>query len=109
MKSKLIRGSRPMTLNSGRITKDTTIEFGRVYRDSITGFQGKAIGLTRWITGCDQIGLQPGVTRDEHGKQTPGEVKWFDDGRLILVEEARQMASSGKGAAGDPPADRVVG
>ena len=100
MKLKPTKGNRSMTMNTGKVTSDSPIEFGRVYRDSITGFEGKCIGLTRWITGCDQIALQPPTTKDEHGKQDKADAKWFDDGRLVLVEEGRQMASSGKGAAG---------
>lgn len=99
-----------MTMNTGKIQIDSPIVFGEVYEDSITGFKGKAIGLTRWITGCDQIALSSGVTLNKDtGKQEASETKWFDDGRLVHVATAATTEASGNGAAGDPPSDRVTG
>lgn len=93
-------------MHAGPIKIESAIEFGEVYRDTITGFQGKCIGITRWITGCDQIALHGGMDKDG---EKPIPAQWFDDGRLVHVPSAKPMASSGKGAAGEPPSDRVTG
>ena len=99
-----------MTMNEGRMAVDSPIIFGEVYEDTITGFKGKAIGITRWITGCDQIALASGITiNKDSGKQENSVTHWFDDGRLVLVATKVRQPSSGNGAAGDPPSDRVTG
>lgn len=54
------------------------IPLGEDRVDQVTGFKGKVIGVTRWLTGCDQYGLQPPVGED--GKIP--DVKWFDEQRL---------------------------
>jgi len=58
-----------------------SIVLGSTYRDKITGFQGVAIAHVRYMTGCDQIGLHPGLTAD--GKM--GDSCYFDWTRLELV------------------------
>jgi hypothetical protein len=58
------------------------IEFEREYRDRITGFVGKCTGFCRYISGCDQVLLQPSIDKD--GKRQEG--IWLDDERLIDVE-----------------------
>lgn len=37
---------------------------GRTYRDLITGFKGVAIAHVRYLTGCDQVCLHPGLKPD---------------------------------------------
>lgn len=49
--------------------------FGDKLRDTITGFEGRCIGFTAYITGCNQVLLAPtvgdkGEFRDSH---------WFDE------------------------------
>ena len=53
---------------------------GKKVRDKITGFQGIAVAHCKYLTGCDQYGLQPEL-RD--GKMEKAE--WFDEGRLVVV------------------------
>lgn len=71
------------------------IEFEKLYRDRITGFEGKCTGFVSYISGCDQVLLQAGLDKD--GKLEEG--KWFDDDRLIdVAAEKRAQRTSGKGA-----------
>ena len=81
--------------------KKPAVEFGRVYRDHITGFTGKCTGKVQYISGCDQVLLMPTV--DEKGDTRKGE--WFDDERLIDVEAAaRVQRTSRKGGPQQFPA-----
>lgn len=73
-------------------TDAPTIEFGKVYRDSITGFEGICTGKSQYITGCDQILIVPKV--DNEGKFQSGQ--WFDDSRLVDVEAEKAVATSQK-------------
>lgn len=76
------------------------IEFGRVYRDRITGFEGTCTGYTSYISGCDQVLLQP-QWNPENKEASTG--RWLDDDRCIDVESEQQVATeSGRGA--DMPA-----
>ena len=75
------------------------IEFEREYRDRITGFVGKCTGFTRYVSGCDQVLLQPSLDKD--GKRQDG--IWIDDERLIDVEAKKAVKrTSTRGA--DMPA-----
>ncbi|MGP8240268.1 MAG: hypothetical protein ACLQQB_00655 [Solirubrobacteraceae bacterium] len=58
------------------------IKFGRLYRDYITGFEGRCTGFASFISGCDQVLIVPRVDKD--GKHQHGH--WFDDDRLIDVK-----------------------
>lgn len=58
------------------------IQFGDIVKDQITGFQGKAIGLNKWLTGCAQVAIQPCVVTAD-GKVS--DVSWFDVTRCVIV------------------------
>jgi hypothetical protein len=74
------------------------IEFEKVYRDRISGFEGKCTGFVSYISGCDQVLLHAGIDKD--GKMR---TEWFDDDRLIdVAAEKRAQRTSAKGA--DTPA-----
>jgi hypothetical protein len=64
------------------MSKKPIIEFGEVYRDRISGFQGTCTGKSSFISGCDQVLLTPTVGSDGGFK----EGNWFDDERLIDVQ-----------------------
>lgn len=87
-----LKGKRP---TRGKITEaGPVIEFGRQYRDRITGFTGKATGFCSYISGCDQVLILPEIDKD--GKKQEGH--WFDDDRLIdVLKEQRVQRSSRKG------------
>ncbi|MBU0691530.1 hypothetical protein KKG66_09695 [bacterium] len=75
---------------------------GKHAQDKITGFKGIVTGEIAYITGCDQILIQP-QGLDDNGK--PFESRWFDISRCeigdeILYEPLRQV---------EPGADRPGG
>lgn len=49
----------------------------------VTGFEGIAIGITTYLAGCDQVGVQPEKLHD--GKTIS--VHWFDITMLTVVKE----------------------
>ena len=51
--------------------KAPKIEFGKLYRDHITGFQGKCTGICHYISGCTQVLVVPSV--DKEGKIVEGD------------------------------------
>jgi hypothetical protein len=63
------------------------IEFGKEYRDRISGFVGVCTGKSSFISGCDQVLLVPKIGED--GSYKDGH--WFDDERLISVESERPV------------------
>lgn len=40
------------------------IQLGKTYKDVITGFSGIAMSKVEYLTGCDQVGLNPGMLPD---------------------------------------------
>lgn len=59
------------------------ITLGKTYRDKITGFRGVATGYVQYISGCNQVLIQPsvkdGALVDSH---------WFDVQRLEVDDSA---------------------
>jgi hypothetical protein len=60
--------------------------FGYTWRDKITGFQGIATGYCTYITGCNQVCLNPG-TRDGKLLDCP----WIDEDRLERVDDVARV------------------
>lgn len=51
----------------GRATKGIKmekVELGDLVKDEVTGFKGIAIGITRWLNGCERVTIQPPVEKD---------------------------------------------
>lgn len=69
------------------------IVLGEKYRDKISGFEGVATGVVKYITGCVQVLLE-GPHDPATGKQRSG---YFDD--LRLEDVAPQAGSKGAGLA----------
>lgn len=57
-----------------------TIKLGQRVVDQITGFSGIATALVSYITGCNQVCVQPQV--DEKGSFV--EARYIDEDRLIV-------------------------
>lgn len=79
------------------------IKLGSRVKDTITGFEGVAIGRTIWLYGCERICVEPTTLRE--GK--PIEERWFDDQRVELLEEgtprvSRESVSTSGGPQRDP-------
>ncbi len=53
-----------------------SIELGDRVRDSITGFEGIAVGITIWLNKCRSIGIQS-TKLDKDGQ--PLDVQWIDE------------------------------
>lgn len=62
------------------------INLGCRYRDKVTKFEGIAVGVTSWLTGCDSVGLQ--MEADEKGAVP--DLKWFDVTRVVEIVDAPQ-------------------
>jgi hypothetical protein len=62
---------------------------GSVMRDTITGFQGMAIGVAEYLNGMRRYAIQPQELRD--GKLI--DAVWFDEGRLELLEKKEPQVS----------------
>lgn len=57
-------------------------DLGDVGVDVITRFRGRVVGRVEYVTGCRQF-LLAGESKD--GK--PGESVWFDEDRVLVVED----------------------
>jgi hypothetical protein len=66
--------------------KKEKIELGDEVKDLVTGFKGIAVSITRYISGCDRIGVKPPYKLKE-AKQ-PEEL-WFDSNQLIVVKKEK--------------------
>lgn len=69
------------------------IELGSVVRDTISGFQGKAVCRMKWLNGCDRIVIQPPVDKD--GKLPDNQT--FDEPQVELVQPPKNRPPSGTG------------
>ncbi len=58
-----------------------TIEIGRKVKDKITGFSGVATGRVEYLTGCNQILVQPPVGKDGSYRDS----LWIDEQKLDVV------------------------
>lgn len=61
--------------------QDMTVEFGKTYRDKITGFEGIATGYCQYISGCSQVLIAPRVAPDGAMRES----HWFDVQRVEVV------------------------
>jgi hypothetical protein len=55
-------------------------KLGATYTDKITGFSGVATGYVQYLTGCNQVLIQPRV--DSEGRTRDS--SWFDEQRLDI-------------------------
>lgn len=63
----------------------TRIKLGDKVRDKYTGLTGWCHGLASYLTGCDQVLVDPRKLKDSDGEMVVG--SWLDDSRIELVEE----------------------
>ena len=70
------------------------ILLGSKVKDSITGFEGVAVGRTEFLYGCIRIGIE--------GVAKPGEILWFDEPRLTADSEARSGGPMPSPTSRDP-------
>lgn len=57
---------------------------GKIGTDKITGFTGVITATATYLTGCDQLCIQP-----KCGKKSDAypSANWFDEGRVIISEQ----------------------
>lgn len=73
------------------------LELGQQAHDKITGFSGRIIGRTSYITGCDQYAIQPRV--NEKG-EVP-DARWYDEQRIVVDADDPAMALDNARAGAD--------
>jgi hypothetical protein len=76
------------------------IQLGDKARDTITGFTGTVVAMTKWIYGCERVTLQPPVDKD--GKVPQNEN--FDIQALEIIESKPAPSR----ATGGPQNDRAA-
>lgn len=59
------------------------LKLGTPVRDKITGFKGVLVGHVDYISGCSQGLVSPKVAKDGSFKES----NWFDDQRIITLEQ----------------------
>ena len=75
-------------------------ETGYTFRDTVTGFTGVCTGHVTYLTGCDQLLLQP--KSDDAAKRPASE--WFDLNRVERTDAPRVVLEVGP----KPGADRAA-
>ena len=76
------------------------MKLGLTVKDTITGFEGVCTGHCVYISGCDQLLVQPKA----EGKDFK-EPRWFDRQRLILVDGVEEIVLNNADTPGsDVPA-----
>lgn len=80
-----------------------------IVRDKITGFEGKAVGVTQWTTMCARVSVQPQMTDKmmKEGKSIP-QAYDFDVLNLEIIKRGPRHAAEpvpeavGAGRGGPP-------
>lgn len=76
-------------------------ECGDRIRDIITGYEGVCIGRIEYISGCNQLLLQPKAGPDKEPQS-----HWFDVERVELVDKAQVTVKTRRTGGDTPPAPR---
>lgn len=80
------------------------IKLGSTVKDVISGFAGVVTGRAEYITGCNQLLVQPPLKKDGELANSA----WWDEDRLELLAEPEQSLISRfvKSIGSDMPAPR---
>ena len=78
------------------------ISLGAEAKDLITGFSGIVTGRVQYITGCNQLLINPGVDKD--GKLQ--ESQWIDEQRMLQVGTTVIALENGATPGPDRPAPK---
>lgn len=62
------------------------IELGDEVMDTVSGFKGVAVAITKWLNGCTRISVQPKVDKD--GKLP--ESNCFDEPQLKVTKAVKR-------------------
>lgn len=63
------------------------VQLGWEVTDRLTGVNGIVIGITKWLTGCDTVGVKPQGVDD---KMQQFEAVWFDVTRLKVLKKHKE-------------------
>lgn len=85
-------------------TQSFRFDFGDLVRDTISGIEGKVIGMTAYITGCSRYVIQPAVCEKESSK-LPAAIA-IDEVSLELVR-ANELPALGRAPKSGPPSEEV--
>ena len=84
-------------------------ELGDKVKDRVTGAEGIVIGYSRWLTGCDTVGIAPRVSKGGSEAQTV----WVDVTRVkVLKKGAIKLevpATAPRNVGGPQPTPRSTG
>jgi hypothetical protein len=72
---------------------------GDKLKDSVTGYSGVVVGITKYATGCIHYGLQSDRTKENK----PQEWEWFDESRMSLVKKQAVKFNLEKPVSGNFP------
>jgi hypothetical protein len=78
------------------------VTLGWTYKDVITGFKGVATGYVQYITGCNQVLLNPKVDADGKIRDS----NWFDEARLQICAEEAPVELDTKLVTANPGPDK---
>ncbi len=79
------------------------VKLGNKARDTMTGFEGIVVAITKWLYGCNRICVEP-TKLDKDGN--PSEGRWFDEQRIEVVRPTKPKVSKDNTAkTGGPQRD----
>lgn len=90
------------TQNAGAQQSAVTI-LGSAVQDLVTGFKGIAMGRVEYLSGCNQVLVQPTVGDDGAFKES----HWIDEQRLQVLEIPRVVLDNGANPGPDKPAPKI--
>ena len=80
------------------------VNLGDKVKDTVTGFIGIAVGITRWLHGCNRVIVQPeGLTKE--GKTF--ESQSFDEPQLTVLKPKTVKAGKGETGGWGPEPGKV--
>ncbi len=78
------------------------VKLGDIAKDSISGFKGVVVAITKWIHGCNRITLQPqGLLK---GKRLENDT--FDEPQIEVLKKKTHKTTSGTGGWAPAPVEK---
>jgi hypothetical protein len=95
-----------MTKQSFKLKEANKEILGKKAVDNITGFKGVIIGISHWLTGCDQVIIKPSV--DKMGNLRDSQA--FDIGQINIFEEIikKEKITSKKPGGPNPDGNKLA-
>lgn len=77
-------------------------KLGVTAKDTITGFEGVVLGRCEYVTGCNQVLIQPKLDSEQKFVES----RWFDEDRIEVTEQ-KPVVLNVKAPGSDKPAPRI--